>query len=286
MVAGNTNWKKSLSISLERIPEMENTAEFRTSGKQLAGFSNIFTRENQLWWKTRRWWIQAIIGAVGMNILLAFFFFIMPPILEAAGEEIDLLTGGAQMFFGLGFMVLSIDVIILTLDTVLGEKQNGTAEWVLSKPVSRSAFILAKLAAHTIPVMALLVALPSAVAYALFRIKNVAVPGTFLPAVGLMGLHTFFYLVLTIAGGVFLENRNTLLAVTLGSALGGVLLANLIAPFVMWTPWPLAAIASGMAAGAEEALPGMLYLPVVFTAFWSIVGLLAAVIGFNRVELA
>ncbi|MGD8622623.1 MAG: hypothetical protein PVH60_11750, partial [Anaerolineales bacterium] len=119
---------------------MENTAAIRPTAQKLAGIKNIFTHESQLWWGTRRWWIQAIIGGIGMNILLAFFFFVMPPILEAAGEEIDLLTGGAQMFFGLGFMVLSIDVIILTLDTVLGEKQNGTAEWVLSKPVSRSAF--------------------------------------------------------------------------------------------------------------------------------------------------
>jgi ABC-2 type transport system permease protein len=285
MAAGSTNWKKFLWILLERIPDMENTAAIRPTAQKLAGIKNIFTHESQLWWGTRRWWIQAIIGGIGMNILLAFFFFVMPPILEAAGEEIDLLTGGAQMFFGLGFMVLSIDVIILTLDTVLGEKQNGTAEWVLSKPVSRSAFILAKLAAHTIPVMVLLVALPSAIAYGLFLIKGVPVPSTFLPAVGLMGLHTFFYLVLTIAGGVFIDNRNTLLAITLGSALGGVLLANLITPFVMWTPWPLAAIASGLVAGAEEALPSMLYLPVVFTGLWSIVGILAALMGFNRVEL-
>jgi ABC-2 type transport system permease protein len=189
------------------------------------------------------------------------------------------------MFFGLGFMLLAVDVVILSLDSVLGEKQSGTAEWVLSKPVSRSAFILAKLIAHTIPILLLLVALPSAMAYGLFLLKGVSVPDTFLVAVGLMGMHTLFYLVLTIAGGVFLTNRNTLLAITLGSALGGVLLANLVAPFVMWTPWPLAAIASGLVAGAEEALPGMLFLPVVFTAFWSLVGIIAALIGFNRVEL-
>ncbi|MGD2059155.1 MAG: ABC transporter permease subunit, partial [Anaerolineales bacterium] len=235
----------------------------------------MFQRESDLWWGTRRWWIQALIGSVGINALLGFFLFVMPPILEAAGEEIDLLTGGAQMFFGLGFMLLAVDVTILTLDSVLGERQSGTAEWVLSKPVSRSAFILSKLAAHTIPILLLLVALPSAVAYGLFMLKGVPVPDAYLSAVGLMGLHTFFYLVLTIAGGVLIDNRNTLLAVTLGSALGGVLLANLVTPYVMWTPWPLAAIASGLVAGAEQALPRMLYLPVVFTAFWSLVGIVA-----------
>lgn len=256
-----------------------------TRTNNLAGFTNIFRRESDLWWGTRRWWVQALIGTVGMNALLAFFFFVMPPILEAAGEQIDLLTGGAQMFFGLGFMLLAVDVVILSLDSVLGERQSGTAEWVLSKPVSRSAFILAKLAAHTIPILLLLVALPSALAYGLFLLKGVSVPDTFLFAVGLMGMHTFFYLVLTIAGGVFLNNRNTLLAITLGSALGGVLLANLVTPLVMWTPSPLAAIASGLVAGAEGPLPRMLFLPVVFTALWSLVGVIAALIGFNRVEL-
>lgn len=265
---------------------MANITTEMTERKALSGFSNLFARESRLWWGTRRWWLQALIGAIGMNSLLAFFFFVMPPILQAAGEEIDLLTGGAQMFFGMGFMILSIDVIILTLDTILGEKQSGTAEWVLSKPVTRSAFVLAKLAAHTLPVMLLLIALPSAVAFGLFLLKGVPVPDTFLAAVGMMALHTFFYIVLTITGGVFIENRNTLLAMTLGSALGGVLLANLLAPFVMWTPWPLAAIAAGIVAGAEEALPGMLYLPVFFTAFWCVVGIIAALIGFNRAELA
>lgn len=262
------------------------TVADKTIGKQyFAGFKNIYSRESRLWWATRRWWIQSLLGIFGINSLLTFFLFVMPPILEAAGEQIDLLTGGAQMFFGLGFMLLSVDVIILTLDSVLVEKQSGTAEWVLSKPVSRSAFILAKLAAHAIPVLVLLVALPSTVAYGLFMLKGVPLPGTFLTAVGLMALHTFFYLILTISCGVFLENRNLLLAITLGSALGGALLANLLAPFVIWTPWPLAAIAAGLVAGASEALPNLLYLPVVFTAVWSIAGILAAVIGFNQVEL-
>ena len=264
---------------------MASLADHRTATPKFAGFRNLFIRESRLWWGTRRWWLQALVGLIGMNSVLAFFLFIMPPILEAAGEQIDLLTGGAQMFFGLGFMLQAIDVIILTLDSVLGEKQSGTAEWVLSKPVTRSAFVLAKLVAHSIPVLLFLVALPSAAAYGLFLIKGIAPPDTFLLAVGLMGLHTFFYLVLTIAGGVFFENRNTLLAVTLTSALGGVLLANLITPLVMWTPWPLAAIAAGLVAGAEEALPRLLYLPVLFTALWSAVGVLAALVGFNRVEL-
>lgn len=264
---------------------MASLVDHQTTGFQFAGFRNLFHRESRLWWGTRRWWVQGLVGLIGMNSLLAFFLFVMPPILEAAGEQIDLLTGGAQMFFGLGFMLLAIDVIILTLDSVLGEKQSGTAEWVLSKPVTRSAFILAKLTAHTIPVLLLLVVLPSAVAYGLFLIKGIALPNTFFLAVGLMGLHTFFYLVLTIAAGVFLQNRNVLLAVTLASALGGLLLANLIAPLVMWTPWPLAAIAAGLVAGAEEAVARLLYLPVFFTAFWSVVGILAALIGFNRVEL-
>jgi len=57
-------------------------------------------------------------------------------------------------FFGLCLFLFAIltlifsgaCAIILAQGTIIGEKQSGTAAWVLSKPVSRTAFLLAKCA--------------------------------------------------------------------------------------------------------------------------------------------
>jgi ABC-2 type transport system permease protein len=49
----------------------------------------------------------------------------------------DVLELGRQIFFGLGILALSLGAIVLLQDSIIEEKNNGTAEWVLSKPVSR-----------------------------------------------------------------------------------------------------------------------------------------------------
>jgi ABC-type transport system involved in multi-copper enzyme maturation permease subunit len=52
---------------------------------------------------------------------------------------------GLQAFFAISPLFGPIGVAVLAQGAIVGEKQSGTAAWVLSKPVSRSAFILAKL---------------------------------------------------------------------------------------------------------------------------------------------
>ena len=69
-------------------------------------------------------------------------------------------------------MFPAIAVIIIMKDTLVGEKQSGTAAWVLSKPVSRPAFILSKLAANSIGVLATIVILPGVVAFILYRLRG------------------------------------------------------------------------------------------------------------------
>ena len=63
------------------------------------------------------------------------------------------------MFFSLGGgLVIAIGVIILSQDLIIDEKQTGLAEWLLSKPVQRKAYVLAKLCASLVAVLMLLIA--------------------------------------------------------------------------------------------------------------------------------
>ena len=126
------------------------------------------------------------------------------------------------MLFELGGMALAIGTIVLVQDAIIGERQLGVTEWLLSKPVSRPAYVLSKLLAHGLGVLVILVGLQGAIGYGLLSLV-MGEPLPLLPyLVGMAGLavHTLFYLTLTLMLGVLTTNRNTLLGVSLG-VIGG-----------------------------------------------------------------
>ncbi|MGF1505847.1 MAG: hypothetical protein ACFB51_12065 [Anaerolineae bacterium] len=105
----------------------------------------------------------------------------------------------------------------------------------------------------------------------------------YVAAVGVLALHTLFYLVLSLLMGVLTEQRGVLLAVTLGSALGGLVLVNLLGSVALVTPWALTNVAVALASAGE--LPPALIVPVVSTALLTAAALIVALVRFNRVEL-
>lgn len=248
------------------------------------GFRNLLARENKLWWGGRQWLLQGLLGVAGLGGLLAFILFVLPGMVPAGEASLDPREGGAQIFFGLGALFLALDVIILTQDMIIGEKQSGVAEWVLSKPVSRPAYLLAKLLANSLGILVMLILLPGLVAYVLFSLAGLALPAAdFAPALAILALHTFFYLALALLMGVVSESRGLFLAVTLGSLLGGALLLNLLGRAAFVTPWPLGNVAVALALGAP--LAGVLWLPVVATAVLALLAIGGAIWRFEQAEL-
>lgn len=250
-----------------------------------SGFWNLLARENKVWWGSRRWLLQTALGVVGLGGFLAFVLFVLPGMLAATGETMDAIEAGVQMFFGLGAFALGIDVIILTQDTIIGEKESGVAEWVLSKPISRHAYLLAKLLANALGILVTLILLPGALAYLLLTLADgAAYPVTpFLWGMGALTLHTLFYLVLSLAMGTLADSRGTVLAVTLGSLLGGSLIINFLPPATLVTPWALPNVAGALALGAP-LLPEFL-LPMTVTAMLTVAALGLALWRFQQAEL-
>ncbi|MCD6345659.1 MAG: hypothetical protein J7M17_08695, partial [Anaerolineae bacterium] len=60
------------NLELERVNEWAG----------LRGFSNLFRKENEAWWGTRRWWINALLWTVLLGGLTAIMLF-------ASGEEVN-----------------------------------------------------------------------------------------------------------------------------------------------------------------------------------------------------
>ncbi len=258
------------------------------------GFSNLGKKENYAWWKTRRWWINLILWAGSLGGLVIIMLFVLPPIAEATNDPNVTEMGGPipfalemgrSVFFELGTMAIAIGVIVLSQDLIIEEKQSGVAEWILSKPVARRSYILAKLAANAIAILVLLLLVPGIITYGLFYLRSgepLAI-GSYLAGIGIMALHTIFYLTLTVMAGTLFNNRSAILALTLGFLLGGTLLSGFLAPLLYVTPWNLGKLSSLIASGT--AVPGAIVLyPLIFTALWSILCGAAAIWRFNKSE--
>jgi ABC-2 type transport system permease protein len=251
------------------------------------GFGNFLAKENRDWWHTSRWWMQTLIWLVLLGGFVVMVLFIIPGITAPDGEPVldqAPISAAVQGFFGVGAMLLAIGITILLQDAVIGEKQTGTAEWVLSKPVSRPAFVLAKLVSNTFGMLVVMVAVPSAAVFLLVS-SSVGEVHLFVPfAAGavLLALHTFFYLALALMMGVLVSRREILLAVALGSLLGGSFIRNFIPASSLVTPWFLPDIAGLAAMGVE--LPVEMLLPIVMTGIWSLIFLVIAMWRFQRHE--
>lgn len=262
---------------------------------KLRGFANLFHKENRAWWGTRRWWINALLWTGMLGGLVGMALFMLPPVAEATGDPNVASAGGPiafglemgrTVFFELGTMALAIGVIVLCQDLIVDEKQSGLTEWLLAKPVTRSAYVLAKLVASALAVLVLLIALPSLAAYLLLSVRI----GSFFPflpvvgGVGIMVVHTLFYLTLTLMLGTFFNSRPPILGIALGVLLGGNLLAGFLKPLLSVTPWALGKVAS-LAAGGQPLPLTLLFPPLIASALWSLLFVFTAVAKFERTEL-
>jgi ABC-2 type transport system permease protein len=168
---------------------------------------------------------------------------------------------------------------------IVGEKQLGTAAWVMSKPASRSAFLLAKIVAYTTGFWVTGIIIPSTIFLLTMRILN-PVPIQLIPfmqGIAIAALSQLFYLALTLMLGTFYNSRGPIAGIGIGFILTGLLLKSLIPMQVMiLTPWPLQDVAGGLATGQE--LPSVWPIPVLATAFWIVVMTVVALWRFGREE--
>lgn len=130
------------------------------------GFANLLRRENNTWWRTRRRWVNVLIWLVIINgTLLAM--------LSSSGEETiarertpeQVAAEARTVFVVMTGIFGTIGVVIAMQGTIIDEKKSGTAAWILSKPASRPAFILAKLVANVVALFVVLLLVQGVVAY-------------------------------------------------------------------------------------------------------------------------
>lgn len=197
------------------------------------GLRNMLRSEFGKWWRTNLWWIQSLIWIGVINGILAGIMFADGG--AAIEEAVTLYCVFSGLFPG-------IAIIIIMQDALVGEKEMGTAAWVLSKPVSRQAFILAKWIANTIGVIVTMIILPGIVAYLLFflRYDTWLEPIQFLSGWGILLVYMLYYLTLTLMLGAFFNHRGPVIGIPLALAFGQQMIFGMLPILSFVLPWVLA----------------------------------------------
>jgi ABC-2 type transport system permease protein len=180
---------------------------------------------------------------------------------------------------------------------VVGEKRSGTAAWILSKPISRPAFLVAKLLADALGIAVTMVLAQGVIAYV---ITGVVVgdwlsPLAFLAALGAHLTNILFYLALTLMLGVLFEHPAPVIGIPMAflfaqNFLGGQL-AQIHPALAHVLPWSLAipvngggpdakSVAMALAAGQPTPLTAV-YVALVAAALFVAIGIAV----FQRQEL-
>ncbi len=250
------------------------------------GFANLLRKENGEWWHTRRWWVQSLLWLLIINGILAVGVWVVPVIEPAeAGNTIENLG----IFIQLMSFFPMFAVIVITQDAVIGEKQAGTAAWIMSAPVSRSAFILAKLVANALGFFVTIIVLQGLVAYVQLSLSGGSpLPlAPYLAMLGLLSLYLLFYLTLTLMLGAFFDSRGPVLGIAIAVAIGSMLgVGNLFASFLPWIvvllPEAIPGILTLLVQG--EPLPEVWPIPILLMSVYSLLFIALAIWRFRREE--
>ena len=246
------------------------------------GLGNLIDNESGRWWKTRRWWVQSLIWGGMIGFMLGTILF---------GTADFKLEDGVMIYAIFAGMFPAVAVVIIMQGVLVGEKRDGTAAWVLSKPASRPAFILSKLVSNSLGVLATMVVLPGLVAYVLFfiRLKSALDPLAFLAALGILFLNQLFYLTLTLMLGAIFNSRGAVIGIALAFLFLQQYLVGLLPALRYILPWTLVVPLNNQTEAVVPALlssqPIYSFLPILAVAAECIVFVGISLWRFNREEL-
>jgi ABC-2 type transport system permease protein len=253
----------------------------RTLGWRM-GLRNMLAKENFAWWRTRRWWIQCLIAVALLNGSFALNM----------RSSVDVLRAGLNILVVAAFAA-PFAAISLGQDSILGERHSETAAWVLSKPLQRPAFILAKLIAHGLGLLATWVVLPFGFAYLQFRVyglDQLSIPG-YAAGMGLAYLNLLFYLTLALMLATLFNGRGPGMGIALLNFITVIILAEPIMKYAPWLvkamPWNLLApfgAQSPLAGYAMMGAPLPTVVPIIATFAWCVLFTGVAIWRFRREE--
>ncbi len=262
-----------------------------------AGLFNLVRKETLDWWGTRTWLVQSLLWLAILNgFTLSVIFMTSDPASwtgadpETLRQLADKTTIPLDKFFQIAGIAMTIGIVVLAQDEIIGEKRSGSAAWILSKPVSRSAFVLSKLLGNLPGILVTQVLLQGAICYAMVSINR----GSALPVIGFLGglgaitLALLFYLTLTLMLGTLFESRGAVMGIPLTIIMGFPIFPLILPASFRLLPYALTLDGGGASSVAlaltmGQPIPSL--LPVIASAAWSVLFICVAIWRFRREEL-
>lgn len=253
----------------------------------LAGFRNMLDKELGTWWRRPRWLLHLVLWVTVIN---GFLLLVQsgdatgPDGATAAMDAAGKLAAMLEVFFRVGGFFATIGVVTAAQDVMLKERQMGTAAWVLTKPLARTSFVLAKLLATAVAVVVLMTLVPAVVflLQARLGLGQGLEMTRFVPAVGLLLVSHLFYLALTLCLGTVFNARGAVTGSAIGFLFAGQIVGALRPELNHIFPWMVHGFGAALAQGAPR--PEWWWQPVAATVGWT-VGLVAlAAWRFEREE--
>ena len=251
--------------------------------RHLAGFGNQLRRESGTWWSTRRWWTQAVLWTVLLTGLLATMLWVIPELEGLAGTPTMTTAESAAQFAGMAATLAMVGTVVLSQGLLIDERRSGVLEWMLSKPLGRTALLLAKLVGHGLALLAVVVLVPWLAVLALLSVER----GELWPldqwtgAVALVMLQVLFHLSLVLLVTVVTWSRALVIALPLAGIMGADLVVAAIPSTIGWMPWTASRLTGSVLADGSLGDPG----PVVATTVLTVAALAVSSWAFRRTEL-
>ena len=248
----------------------------------LNGFINLVRKEAHASFHGRVWAVHTLVWLLVINGLLGLVLLVSTRLDPASSGPSGPTVLGVQIFMSVAGIIVAMGVGVLGQDAIIREIQTGTAAWVLTKPVSRSAFVLAKAVGLSIQVVVFALLVQAVVAYGLIAAFTPAPP----PAVGfalgvaILTLHTLFYVALALMLGTVFSTQAPIVGVIIGVIFVQGLLASFVAPLAVFLPYALTATATNVATGQSTGTS----TPIWATFVLGLVSLIIAVRRFSRAE--
>ncbi len=239
------------------------------------GINNLLNSEFSGWWKTNLWWIQILIwgGITGFFLGVAWF---------SSPTDFTLETG-VMLYCIFAGLFPAVAVIIIMQDAVVGEKQSGTAAWVLSKPVSRPAFILSKLIANSLGVLICIVIVPGILAYIIFWIGNKSPlnPIIYIAGLAIIFLVQLYFLTFTVMLGTLFSHRGPVIGIGLALLFFQQYLIGLVPALRFLLPWTLVVPLNN----SKDAVVPALLLGQPINSFLPIILIILEILLFGTISL-
>lgn len=249
------------------------------------GLGNLLQGELSAWFKSSRWWRHQIVWLAVIDLMLLF-------VLLAPTPEHGKIPDIVFLYGVFGGLFVAVGTSVVMQRAVVGEKASGTAAWVLSKPVTRPAFVVSRLLVNVVGIAVTAVVVPALVFYVLVGVLSPVgwlPPLGYLAAVLLLAIHVIFWATLTWMMGSFSNSTAAVIAVPLAVFFGLWFLGPLVPGLLYVSPLMLAMGSeggefTGLAASLMHGGAPFSWLPLIASLTLTVLFIAAGILRFNREE--